>query len=105
MSRPVVPAHANSPNGLARSIRHALSECRDLALDEIGSDRQGLFAMVADSNAEDFLRRVADDRAKIVDHMRLVGKATGIGDIRPGRSALPHGQHLLDACDPRKMLR
>src|SRR5260370_6197774 len=68
--------------------------------------RRVTFATSVDNRrAEEMLRRLADDGVEIVDHVCLVGKAAGVGDVRPGRSALPHGQDLFDACDPRKKLR
>src|SRR5258707_10876851 len=70
------------------------------------ADRRVSFATGSvGSRAEELLRRLADDGAEIVDHMCLVGKAAGVGDIRPGRSALAHGQDLFDPCDTCKLLR
>src|SRR5258706_13705622 len=80
------------------------------ALEEMGAgrpaDRSVSFVLgVGASRAEDLLRRLADDRVEIGDHMCLLGKAAGVRDIGPGRSALAHGQDIFDPCDTCKLLR
>ena len=48
--------------------------------------------------AEEMLRRLANDGVEIVDHVCLVGKAAGVGDIGPGRSVLPHASNSKILC-------
>ena len=65
----------------------------------------GLVIGIKNGRAEKLLWRLPDDGVEIVDHVRLVGEAAGICDIRPGKARLPHRQSLLDTSDACKLLR